>query len=114
MIVDIKTMALSGQRLNASLAGRAAADWLTISGHVATIDVRATLETEDGALIYLQYSGRSDVTRGLGSAPVYVAPIFEASDERYRWLNAVQAVGVGDIAELRYEWFEVRAPGKAV
>ncbi len=107
MVVDITAMTLTGERLNAELEGRAAADWLTITQNVATIDVRATLKTNDGALIYLQYRGRSDVTNGLGTSPVIVAPIFETSDERYLWLNAVQAVGKGDIRSLRYEWFEV-------
>ncbi|GAB5413840.1 MAG: hypothetical protein Cons2KO_14430 [Congregibacter sp.] len=108
MVVDIETMSLSGARLNAELAGRAAADWLTIAQDVATIDVRATLETHDGANIYLQYRGRTDVSAGLGSSPVIVAPIFETSDERYLWLNAVQAIGKGDIAALRYEWYEIQ------
>ncbi len=107
MIVDIAVMSLQGERLRAELEGHAAADWLTIAQNIATIDVRATVRTDDGALIYVRYSGRSDVTHGLGSAPVIVAPTFEASDERYLWLNAVQAIGKGDIATLRYEWFEV-------
>lgn len=108
MVVDVTGMTISGERLNAELKGSAAADWLTIVGTVATIDVRATVETNDGALIYIQYQGRSDVTNGIGSNPIYVAPRFESSDERYRWLNHVQAVGKGDLASLRYEWFEVR------
>ena len=108
MIVDIAAMRLRGARLNADLEGRAAADWLTIGANVATIDVRATLRTHDGALLYLQYRGRSDVTHGIGSAPIVVAPVFETSDERYLWLNAVQAIGKGDLAALRYDWFEVQ------
>ena len=82
-------------------------DWLTIGANVARIDVRATLRTRDGALLYLQYRGRSDVTHGIGSAPIIVAPTFETSDERYLWLNAVQAIGKGSLAARRYEWFEV-------
>ncbi|MEM7704967.1 MAG: DUF3237 domain-containing protein [Pseudomonadota bacterium] len=107
-VVRILSMAISGDRLNAKLVGDAAADWLTVAGGVATVDVRATVETNDGALIYLQYRGRSDVTKGIGSAPFYVAPTFETSDKRYGWLNCVQAVGKGDLASMRYEWFEVR------
>lgn len=107
MIVDIAAMQLRGERLNAELEGRAAADWLTIGANVARIDVRATLRTRDGALLYLQYRGRSDVTHGIGSAPIIVAPTFETSDERYLWLNAVQAIGKGSLAARRYEWFEV-------
>ena len=108
MVVDIHSMTISGDRLNARLKGGAAADWFTVVGSTATIDVRATLETDDGALIYVQYRGRSDVTSGIGALPMYVAPTFETSDERYQWLNHVQAVGKGDLKTLRYEWFEVQ------
>ncbi|MFK8042764.1 DUF3237 domain-containing protein [Congregibacter sp.] len=108
VIAEIEAMSVRGDRLHADLEGSAAADWLTIANKVAKIDVRATLRTHDGALIYLQYKGRSDATNGLGSSPIVVAPTFETSDERYLWLNAVQAIGKGDLALRRYEWFEVQ------
>ena len=41
----------------------------------------------------------------------YVAPRFETGDERYAWLNGIQAVGKGILYEnlsLDYEWYEVR------
>ena len=107
MIVDIAEMTLRGERLEAELEGRAAADWLTIAANVATIDVRATLRTHDDALLYVRYTGRSDVTGGIGTSPIIVAPVFETSDERYLWLNAIQAIGKGDLATRRYQWFEV-------
>lgn len=107
MIVDVTGMTFSGERLNATLKGRAAADWLTIVGTVATIDVRATIETHDGALIYVQYQGRSDAKDGIGATPIYVAPTFETTDERYLWLNHLQAVGKGDLKTRRYEWYEM-------
>jgi hypothetical protein len=60
-----------------------------------------------------QYRGRFDFTHGPGTAPVYVAPLFETGDQRYAWLNLVQAAGVGTMnetaTELHYEWFELRA-----
>ena len=108
VIVEVTSMRLSGERLNGRLGGATAADWLTVAGNVATIDVRATIETDDGAIVYVQYRGRSDATNGAGAAPMYVTPIFETSDERYRWLNTIQAVGRGHVRDLRYEWFELR------
>jgi Protein of unknown function (DUF3237) len=71
--------------------------------------VRALVETDDGALVFIQYNGRVDVSRR-GAAPVYSAPRFETGDDRYRWLNRVQAVGKGtfDGRTLRYELYEVR------
>ncbi len=108
VIVDLTKMVFSGNRLNAILKGRAAADWLTIAAGVATIDVRATMQTDDGALIYVQYQGRTQISQGLGSSPIFVAPRFDTSDPRYTWLNPIQAIGKGDLKSLRYEWFELR------
>lgn len=97
-------------RLTGSLKGRAAADWLLLHGSVGVLDVRVTIETDDGAVIFAQYNGRMDVSEGLGARPVYVAPRFETGDPRYAWLNLVQAVGKGHFSglSLRYEWYEVR------
>lgn len=75
------------------------------------LDVRYCVETHDGALIYVQYAGRVDVANGVGSAPAYCAPTFETGDPRYAWLNKVQAVAKGTIADdlvLTYEVYELR------
>lgn len=108
LIAPISAMTLTGERLSGVLDGPSAADWLTISGGVATVDVRATIRTDDNAIVFVQYRGRSDVTGGIGSAPIHVAVTFETSAENYLWLNPLVAVGRGELAEMRYEWFEVR------
>jgi hypothetical protein len=71
--------------------------------------VRGTLETEDGARIYLQYFGVLVVNEaviaalggGRGSAfgDTYfmTQPRFETGDPRYAWLNAVVAVAEGRV-----------------
>ena len=71
--------------------------------------LRATMETDDGALIYAYYQGRRDFSAGM-DAPLYTAPKFEAGDERYGWLNKIQAVakGILDGSTLTYEIYEVR------
>src|SRR5438477_6649257 len=109
LVYEVERMKISGDRLRGTSKGQATADWVTVVGSVGTIDVRGTFETDDGALIYGQYRGRTDVSSGAG-APIYVAPLFESGDRRYAWLNAIQAVGKGvvDGTELHYEWFEVR------
>lgn len=104
---------LEGDRMKASLAGAAAADWMVLNGRIGVIDVRMTVRTDDDALVYVQYGGRLDLTNPAGMT-AYVAPVFETGDERYAWLNAVQAVGKGrlvsgpDGARLEYEFYEVR------
>lgn len=108
MIAPIAAMRLSGDRLSGALEGPAAADWLTIAGEVATIDVRATIRTDDDAIVFVQYRGRSDAAERFGTAPIHVAVMFETAAPQYTWLNPLLAVGRGELSELRYEWFELR------
>ena len=63
-------------------------------------------ETHDGASVFLQYNGRVDLS--VPNAPIYIAPRFETGDERYRWLNHVQAVGKGTLDDraLTYRLYE--------
>jgi Protein of unknown function (DUF3237) len=86
MIFEVESGRLEGNRIRATLKGRAAAGWLTVGPDgTGALDVRALVETDDGALVFIQYNGR------------------------YRWLNRVQAAGKGtfDGRTLRYELYEV-------
>jgi hypothetical protein len=88
-------------------SGSAAGDWVTLDARgIGTLDVRATLETHDGALILTTYRGRIDLNGGA----IYIAPLYDTGDERYLWLNSIQAVGKGSLdgIELSYEIYEVR------
>ena len=98
-----------GDRLTAEQVGRAGADWAIVTKDgIIQVDVRVTLKTHDGAIIYVQYRGRSRPIDGANIA--FVAPIFETGDERYAWLNGVQAVGrgtkTGDLT-VSYEFYEL-------
>lgn len=107
VIVELSECTLVGDRINAHQKGTAAGEWLNLDANgLGTVDVRFVLETDDGALILVQYNGRID-TRG-GSRPVS-APLFDTGDERYRWLAQLQAVGKGvlDGDTLTYEVYEV-------
>ncbi len=67
------------------------ADWITqVSGH-SSLDVRITLETDDGAFIYMSYTG---VVRP-GEDGLYwrVRPIFNTASEEYDWLNHIVCIG---------------------
>jgi hypothetical protein len=112
VIAETTAYDLDGDRLRGHLAGNAAADWLVVDGRgQGTLDVRALIETHDGALVFVSYRGRLDLANGPGSAPVYAAPLFETGDERYLWLNAIQAVAKGtmpDASTLVYEIYEMR------
>ena len=109
VIVEVTRARIDGERLRAEMKGTAAADWLTIGpDNTGTLDVRITLETDDGALVFLSYEGRRDFSQL--EAPVYSAPKFDTGDERYAWLNKVQAVAKGhlDGTTLTYEIYELR------
>lgn len=109
MIAEVDDAVLDGERLSGKLKGRAAADWLTITADgIGTLDVRATFETHDGALVFTTYRGRSDFSRP-GNA-IYAAPLYDTGDERYAWLNRIQAVAKGSLdgQTLTYEIYELR------
>ena len=114
LMVTILDAVWEGERLRArKKPDTVAADWMIIAPDgTGMIDIRLTLETEDGALIYVDYRGRRDITEvDQGhDAPVYITPCFETSDPRYTWLNKVQAIGKGTVVgESRiYEIFEMR------
>lgn len=110
VVVEITSVDCRGERLRAKLKGVAAADWAVVSPTgIGLMDVRLTLETDDGALIYVSYNGRVDLSGGLDGATAYTAPRFETGDERYAWLNKIQAVAKGVIngGVLRYELYEL-------
>ena len=92
IVVELRDFRVEGDRLRGTMKGVAAADWLTIGPEgTGSVDVRATMETDDGALVYVTYTGRRDFSEGM-DAPVYTAPRFETGDERYAWLNTVVGV----------------------
>jgi hypothetical protein len=113
MIFELASAQVKGDRLAGAMLGAAAADWAVLCPEgTGTLDIRWTLRTEDGAAIFVQYHGRLDASQGLQfPMTIYVAPRFETGDQRYTWLNPIQAVGKGTLNEdlsLDYEWYEVR------
>jgi len=97
VIAAIREGRWDGERVRATIVGPGA-DWaMPGPGGAMLLDVRQVIETDDGAVIYVTYHGRADRPRGTYT----VAPTFETSDERYRWLNAVQAVGKGRLVDDR-------------
>lgn len=106
-IAEVETVEVTGDRLTASMVGKSAADWLTLSEDrtYGTLDVRLTLKSDDDEIIYVEYSGRID----LASGEAIAAPLFQTGAEQYDWMNRIQAVGVGAKTGdgLVYELYEV-------
>ena len=100
-----------GQLAGAALKGQVlpgGGDWALVrKDGVSQLDVRITLRTDDGALIYVTYRGISTMTpemrqRILKGEVVHpseyyfrTTPVFETAAEKYAWLNKLVAVGVG-------------------
>ncbi len=85
-------------------------DWTLLRADgILELDLRITLETDDGALIYMTFAGvrhaPPDVAAALGRgeavdpASYYfrTVPRFETAAPRYAFLNRIIAVGSGDI-----------------
>jgi hypothetical protein len=108
MVGEVTGAVVEGERIKAHLKGNAAADWLrpTAEGY-GTLDVKITYETDDGAVIHATYSGRLQ----FDTMTVYAAPLFHTGDERYAWMNRIQAVAKGAFqpdGTLVYEMYELR------
>ena len=82
-----------GERLRGKvLAG--GGDWVTAHGNgTFTLDLRVTLQTDDGALIHMTFTGvRDDANHYFRTVPR-----FETAATRYAFLNRLLAVGIGEI-----------------
>ena len=106
IVGEITSARFEGERLRASLKGMAAADWAFVepSGRVL-VDARLTLQTDDGAVILVNYTGRMDARTGV----VYSSMYFETGDDRYAWLTRVLGVAKGNAgaSTVEYDVFEV-------
>ena len=83
------------------------ADWfLTRPDHVGELDVRVTLKTDDGALIYMRSEGYLKFSRevakrvlsGIADPAEYYLrerTLFETESESYEWRNSVIGIGTG-------------------
>jgi hypothetical protein len=111
VIVEFQQVSWQGERIRAQRKGATAGDWLVVgTDGTASLDARFVLETDDGALIYVHGSGRTDGAGFARGEPVYFDFLFETGDVRYLWLNRILAVAKGaargstvtlEVAEVR-------------
>ena len=106
-IINILGGPVEGPRLNGRILP-GGADWQVIrTDGVADLDARYTLETNDGALIYVRNHGYrhgpAEVLKKISSGEnvdpslyyMRTTPLFETGDARYAWLNRMICVGTG-------------------
>lgn len=121
-IIAITGGRFSGERLSGRVLP-GGADWqLVRADGVADLDARYTLETSDGALIYVTNRGYRhgppEIIRRLASGEnlepnlyyMRTTPRFETGDTRYAWLNRIVCVATGArrAAAVELEVFEVK------
>jgi hypothetical protein len=82
-----------GERIRGKvLAG--GGDWVTVrSNGMMTLDLRIALETGDGSLIHMIFTGIRDDANGY----FRTVPRFETAAPRYAFLNRLLAVGTAEI-----------------
>ncbi|MDO8839052.1 MAG: DUF3237 domain-containing protein [Parvibaculum sp.] len=98
-------------------------DWLTVRrDNKGQLDVRATVETFDGALLYVAYSGFVDLGEGgyenlltgklPATAQVRAAPQICTSSPSYAWVNGCQFVNIGEVSfeknSITYDTYVIR------
>ena len=92
-------------------------DWLLLrTDGIGVLDVRATIELDNGALIYTTYGGVVDLgpegyelfLKGIlpPRPDLRIVPRYYTSHPDYLWLNRLQCVGVGilDVAKSKVSY----------
>ena len=120
-IVPVSGGMFIGERLRGIVLPNAGADWVLVRNDGSVqLDVRLTLQTDDEALIYMQYLGKllldenvaAAVAQGretaLGETYFMTQPRFETGHPKYAWLNRIVAVAEGRLIEsgVEYQVFE--------
>jgi hypothetical protein len=115
---------VTGPKLNGRILPRAG-DAVTVRPDgIGVIQVRATVQTNDGAMLSAEYYGTLELgpdgyKRALANQlPPYptvcIAPRLTTGHPKYSWLNRLQCVGVGYVAiselRLEYDLFAVHPP----
>jgi hypothetical protein len=121
MIYPVLGGSVKGPKLN----GRAlafGADWLVLRPDGAgELDVRITIQTDDGELIYSYYRGilriapeimeRIQKGEDVDPSEYYfrTTPVFETGSAKYSWLNQIICVGVGKVEQkrVRYKIYQI-------
>ncbi len=121
-IINITGGTFSGARLKGRVLP-GGADWQVLrEDGVAVLDTRYTLETHDGALIYVQNRGLRhgppEIIKKFSSGEkvdpslyyMRTQPSFETGDTRYAWLNRIVCVGTGErlANAVKLEMYEIK------
>jgi hypothetical protein len=121
-IFIVKSGTFEGPKMRGTMLRGGGDWWLGLPNHAGELDVRATLRTDDGAMILMTYCGVLDVTpevaaralssQGADPSEYYfrTTPRFETGAEQYAWLNKLICVATGWMGsnKVAYRVFAVR------
>ena len=94
---------------------------MTVSEGYGHLDVGTTFETDDGAIIYVQYFGVLEFTPGIqaalagegktnfGDQVFFTQPRMQTGDPRYTWVNNISCVAQGRLlpGKVEYQVFQL-------
>ena len=121
-IFYVKDGSFAGPRLKGQVLP-GGGDWVLLrKDGVSQLDVRITLRSDDGCLVFVSYRGLVDIPPDLRAriakgedipANRYyfrITPFFETECQKLAWLNKVVAVGVGkrSATAVTYDIFAIR------
>jgi hypothetical protein len=109
VIFPFKDGIIKGEKINGKVLENGADYGLVLDTNTFKVDVRTTIQTDDGAIIYITYAGydftsaknRELIGAGRGGelspSDYYfrTTVYFETGTPKYAWLNHTVAVGVG-------------------
>ena len=117
LIVEVHGGEFEGKKLKGKIRENGCADWLTMTEDYGHLDVRATFETHDGAMIYVEYTGKLELTPAIqkalstgegeteyGDQYFFTTPRMQTGDPRYAWVNNIICVGQGRLRSGRVEY----------
>jgi hypothetical protein len=126
LIINAPTGWVEGPRIKGKIVPPSG-DWGRIlPGGVFRVDVRGTIQTDDGEMIFVSYNGarlcpketQERFVKGevLKAEECYfiTAPTFQTTSEKYAWLNSIQAIGKmveqkrGEGGYVKYDIFAVK------
>ena len=121
LIVEVDGGEFEGPSLKGKIRSAAGADWLTLTEKFGHLDVRVTFETVDGAFIFVEYTGKLELTESVlsalqgdgtthsGDQYFFTSPRMQTGHPDYEWVNNIVCLGRGKLQPGRvdYEVFRV-------
>jgi Protein of unknown function (DUF3237) len=108
--------AVVGPKIKGKVLARSADHLFVRPDGIAVVQVRAVVQTDDGAMLEVEYKGSLELGEGgyeralnqqfLPTPSLVICPRILTGHPKYRWLNRVQCLAVGRVtlSELRLEY----------